>query len=347
MKTKAFLFAFQAFALSAMHAAFAAETLTVQGTIRSTKGEVLTGRQTVECRLYSQGDGGTALWGAAVATLLDANGVFTIELRDDAGSKLVDSRLGDVLKSTEKGELWLGVAVNGGGEMKPRQEIVSVPFAMVGLDASSAADFSVSGTARVDRVEVADPGHADGDFDAVSAGSVLFQRDFAVEGGASVEGGVSVSGRLEASNGVEAGKVSASGGFFGAGAVPVGAIMPWWGAKDELPEGWTICDGNNGMPDLKGRFLYGCRLGDAGGVGGQQSVKLNDDQVPSHSHTVDLHDSNTKSYGWGWLDDDNDQEDFWQGKDVGGTSTSPNLGGGKDHNNLPPYRMLYFIQRTK
>ena len=232
MKKTVFLAALQLVVAAALHPAFAVEALTVQGAICDTKGAALKGQQTIECRLYSQGEGGEALWGAAIATLLDTKGVFTIELRDDAGSKIVDSQLGDVLKKTESGELWLGVAVNGGGEMKPRQEIVSVPFAIVGLDSSSAVDFSVSGTARVDRVEVADPEHTDGNFNAVTTDGVLFQRSFTVEGDAAVSGGASISGNLEVGNDVEVGKISAAEGFFGAGAVPVGAIMPWWGLED-------------------------------------------------------------------------------------------------------------------
>ena len=344
---KNLFFAFRLSVLLAAQTVLSGEVLTVQGTICDTRGLPLKGRQTVECRLYAQGDGGAALWGASIATLIDSKGVFTIELRDDVGSKLVDSTLGDVLKSTEKSELWLGVSVNGGGEMKPRQEIVAVPFAMVGLDASASADFSVSGTARVDRVEVADPGRANGDFDAVSAGSVHFARSFTVEGDATVSGGASVDGNLNANNSVEVGKVTAAGGFFGAGAVPVGAIAPWWGKRADLPDGWAICDGTGGTPDLRNRFLYGCRTGEAGGTGGEETVTLSPDAVPSHTHQIKLHDSNTKSYGWGWLKDDDDIENFWQGKDVVGSAGSADVGGGKPHNNMPPFVQMYFIQRVK
>lgn len=340
-------FAFGLSALLAARMAIAAEALTVQGTITDTRGLPLKGRQTVECRLYSKGEGGDALWGASIATLLDSKGVFTIELRDDAGSKLVDSTLGDVLRSTEKGELWLGVAVNGGGEMRPRQEIVAVPFAMVGLDASSSADFSVSGTARVERVEVADPSCANGDFDAVSAENVHFERSFTVEGDATLSGDASVDGRLDANNAVEVDKVSAAGGFFGAGAMPVGAIAPWWGKRADLPDGWAICDGTGGTPDLRNRFLYGCRTGEAGVTGGEEKVTLSSDAVPSHTHQIKLHDSNTKSYGWGWLSDDENVENFWQGTDVVGSASSANVGGGKPHNNMPPFVQMYFIQRVK
>ena len=32
----------------------------------------------------------------------------------------------------------------------------------------------------------------------------------------------------------------------GSGGIPQGAIVMWSGAIDQIPEGWAICDGNNG-----------------------------------------------------------------------------------------------------
>ena len=34
--------------------------------------------------------------------------------------------------------------------------------------------------------------------------------------------------------------------------VPRGVIVPWWGDGTEPPEGWAICDGSDGTPDLRG-----------------------------------------------------------------------------------------------
>ncbi len=332
MKTSLVLFA--AMATTALRPAFADEALTVQGQLRDTKGSALTGRQTVECRLYSQAEGGKALWGVAVAALLDSHGVFTVELKDGAGSKLVDASLGDVLRATAKTELWLGIAVNGGGEMKPREEIVSVPFAILGLDSASADDFEVSATARVGGLEVSE---------TLSADTALFQRNFTVEGGATVSGNAAIGGNVEARSDVEARSVAASG-FYGAGAVPEGAIMPWWGVKSELPAGWEICDGSNGTPDLRNRFLRGCEGEGAGSTGGDAEVTLASDQVPKHSHSVGLDNPGDSSKGWPLCDKTNKQN-FWLGSKVGQTSDSTSVGEGKPHNNLPQYKMLYFIRR--
>ncbi len=33
--------------------------------------------------------------------------------------------------------------------------------------------------------------------------------------------------------------------------------MPYIGSLDKLPRGWYLCDGSNGTPDLRNRFLEG------------------------------------------------------------------------------------------
>lgn len=39
--------------------------------------------------------------------------------------------------------------------------------------------------------------------------------------------------------------------------LPQGIIMLWHGDDKNVPEGWAICDGNSGTPDLRGRFVMG------------------------------------------------------------------------------------------
>ena len=38
---------------------------------------------------------------------------------------------------------------------------------------------------------------------------------------------------------------------------PEGTILPYTGDLAKIPHGWVLCDGNNGTPDLRGRFLEG------------------------------------------------------------------------------------------
>lgn len=38
---------------------------------------------------------------------------------------------------------------------------------------------------------------------------------------------------------------------------PVGTVLAYVGSLDTLPAGWHLCDGTNGTPDLRERFLEG------------------------------------------------------------------------------------------
>src|SRR5690606_16720903 len=53
-----------------------------------------------------------------------------------------------------------------------------------------------------------------------------------------------------------------------------------------IPEGWALCDGTNGTPDLRDRFIVGAgREYAVGARGGAKEVTLTTAQMPKHSHT--------------------------------------------------------------
>jgi hypothetical protein len=53
------------------------------------------------------------------------------------------------------------------------------------------------------------------------------------------------------------------------GGLPAGVVVMWSGDIDQIPEGWALCDGNDGTPDLRDRFVLGAgdtmAIGDSGG----------------------------------------------------------------------------------
>jgi len=57
--------------------------------------------------------------------------------------------------------------------------------------------------------------------------------------------------------------------------LPKGTIIPFHGTEHEvrqaLARGWAICDGSNGTPDLRDRFILGTGLTDIGLVGGTKA----------------------------------------------------------------------------
>ena len=60
---------------------------------------------------------------------------------------------------------------------------------------------------------------------------------------------------------------------------PAGLVCMWSGAIENIPAGWALCDGTNGTPDLRGRFIVG-----AGAANG--SGRNSRDADPDHAYAV-------------------------------------------------------------
>lgn len=154
-----------------------------------------------------------------------------------------------------------------------------------------------------------------------------------------------------------------------AGIVPTGGIIMWSGSVVSIPGGWALCDGSNGTPDLRGRFIVGA--GGAyspGNTGGAETVTLDATQIPSHTHSVNLTTSSDGSHTHGYF-----QAPTWAVAYSSGTITRAYLGSGTTpptrstdaagvhshsvngntgsagsgaaHENRPPYYALAYIMR--
>lgn len=67
--------------------------------------------------------------------------------------------------------------------------------------------------------------------------------------------------------------------------VPKGLISMWYGLLTNIPDGWTLCDGQNGTPDLRDRFIVGAgNEYEIGDIGGEKEVTLTEEQIPNHRH---------------------------------------------------------------
>ncbi len=134
-----------------------------------------------------------------------------------------------------------------------------------------------------------------------------------------------------------------------------GMIILWYGNTGNVPPGFALCDGNNGTPDLRNRFVVGA--GDSynpNDTGGATSNTLTSDQLPTHTHSASV------------TDPGHQHSTSFDGKKYfpGGGSTSVSFGGAGGYpadvfsmsdptngesvtnKNLPPYYALAYIMKT-
>lgn len=118
---------------------------------------------------------------------------------------------------------------------------------------------------------------------------------------------------------------------------PIGGIIIWSGSENNIPNNWHLCDGTNGTPDLRGRFVIGAGGSyDVGATGGESEHTLTVDEMPSHNHglpTAARYGSIGCVYKTG-------------AENLNYDSISTNYtGGSQPHNNLPPYYALCYIMK--
>lgn len=155
---------------------------------------------------------------------------------------------------------------------------------------------------------------------------------------------------------------------------PLGMVETWAGVT--VPDGYALCEGQqlkqseypdlyeaigsafnnatdcNGrklsttagyfrLPDLRGRFVVGYNPIDGdynkfGAVGGEKTHTLSVEELPAHDHGLFLRNTGRRFTGGGSanaLDE--------------GSGRTDATGGGKAHENRPPYYALAYIMRTK
>ena len=119
---------------------------------------------------------------------------------------------------------------------------------------------------------------ADGD-DLTIAGT------FALTGGLTLDGSAGTSGQVLLSAG------SGNTPTWGS-AIPSGVIVLWSGSIATIPSGWYLCNGSNGTPDLRNRFVIGAYQDNSGvantTITGSNSLTggSKDAIVVSHTHTI-------------------------------------------------------------
>jgi hypothetical protein len=139
--------------------------------------------------------------------------------------------------------------------------------------------------------------------------------------------------------------------------LPAGTIVLWSGSIGSIPSGWVLCNGSNGTPDLRNRFVVGAGSTyavDATG-GSADAIVVSHTHTatsvvtdPGHAHGVQLiGDSlvgNTALRGQGNLANVQQTTTVTTGITVATTNASTGTSG--TNANLPPYYALCYIQKT-
>lgn len=150
---------------------------------------------------------------------------------------------------------------------------------------------------------------------------------------------------------------------------PIGAIAPYAGTT--VPQNWLLCDGREvsrttyselfaaigtvwgagdgstsfNLPDFTDKFALG-----AGGdvdlaeTGGEKAVTLTVNQMPAHAHALFRgFDGPNKIF----VPTGTVKKATWNTYDDQSASSMSSTGGGKAHNNMPPYVGSYYIIKAK
>lgn len=162
-------------------------------------------------------------------------------------------------------------------------------------------------------------------------------------------------------SGVLPGAIIAFSGMFDSDGYPLNVST---GAADKK---WHLCDGTNGTPDLRGRFILGASASHSvGTTGGEETHTLTESELPkvtvnstgatntngNHTHRVESRSETTSS---------NKHEGICRtvkgvrngtyyategaGDHAHTVTASGTFGGGKTHNNMPPFYVLSYIMK--
>ena len=69
-------------------------------------------------------------------------------------------------------------------------------------------------------------------------------------------------------------------------ANPIGTITMWSGLLADIPVGWQLCDGTNGTPDLRYRFILPTAPGAEPGVTGGSWSHTHNFSAAAHDHSI-------------------------------------------------------------
>lgn len=150
-----------------------------------------------------------------------------------------------------------------------------------------------------------------------------------------------------------------------ASAFSTGMIMMWSGTIATIPSGWVLCNGSNGTPDLRNRFVIGAHSDTAGVAystvtgSNTQTGGTKDAINVSHTHTATVTDPGHIHTFTNPLAGSPNNSQIMRGDVLQATSYTQTAsattgitvansteGSSGTNQNLPPYYALAFIMKT-
>ncbi len=145
-------------------------------------------------------------------------------------------------------------------------------------------------------------------------------------------------------------------------SVPPGSILPWHGNLADMPAGFALCDGSNGTPDLRDRFIVGAgNTYTLNNMGGTNENILKPANLPTNALFAKTKtwlttgsDSNQPEYNFG---DNTNYDARWYTRTSGGGGWhyeyfktaervfKENGWLSEPIENRPPYYALYYIMK--
>lgn len=142
-------------------------------------------------------------------------------------------------------------------------------------------------------------------------------------------------------------------------AFPSGVILLWSGSIASIPSGWYLCNGSNGTPDLRNRFVVGAgsTYSVAGTGGSADAIVVSHTHSatstvtdPGHNHTYDRYTCNAPDT---IVSSQVDVSATYETKNTSTSTTGISVstsvsttGSSATNANLPPYYALAYIMKA-
>lgn len=238
-------------------------TVSYQGQVQAADGSAYAdGVYGIEFRLYDAASAGTPLWGARYQPYLK-NGFFNVILgQTDVGENALSN-----CTYTAVGDFWKAVWLDPNIANQSRYLSITI--------------VSERGT------PVGTP-HESFPRQQLQASPFALQAQFAQQADSASRS----LGDFTVATNLQVGVVTHA-------HVPRGLISMWSGSLTNIPAGWALCDGNNGTPDLRNRFVFGA--GDAYAVAakdGSAMTTLTEANMPPHSHAGTTAAGGEHTHSW-------------------------------------------------